>query len=235
MPKRKLRHAQRKRTSKRAPRRIVRATAHFIMNPPPLTAAIQALRESAERYGPSITGKGDARDEAAWKALSGASGAVGRAWAELKKHLHRVGQSFTLVDVSSFDARLSAWLVDCERFVQLTPKQEYRFSEVDRRGREVEKAAHEMELRLAGACKEKEDGPEDNPRDPIPLTWLRRQVPAKKVRGDASKLALWLKRRGVRVFKIAGRNYAERAELLREFKARSRTHEFIKEYADDEN
>jgi len=71
------------------------------------------------------------------------------------------------------------------------------------------------------------------PADPIPLTWLREQVPKNKVRGDASKLALWLTRRNVPVFKVAGKNYAERRELLRTFKAGSRVHELITEYTDD--
>jgi hypothetical protein len=73
------------------------------------------------------------------------------------------------------------------------------------------------------------------PVDPIPLTWLHDQVPPSKVKGDASKLALWLGRPGrrVRVYKVAGRNYANRAELLRVFRAGSKVHELVKEYTDD--
>lgn len=73
------------------------------------------------------------------------------------------------------------------------------------------------------------------PRDPIPLAWLRIQVPQQKVRGDPSKLALWLERRNVRVFKIAGKNHAERTELLDVFIARSKVYDLIKEYRDDAN
>lgn len=71
------------------------------------------------------------------------------------------------------------------------------------------------------------------PVDPIPLTWLREQVPASKVKGDASKLAAWLTRRNIPVYKVAGKNYAERADLLRAFKAGSRVHELITEYVGD--
>lgn len=72
-----------------------------------------------------------------------------------------------------------------------------------------------------------------NPVDPIPLTWLREQVPASKVKGDASKLAAWLTRRNIPVYKVAGKNYADRADLLRAFKAGSRVHELIAEYNGD--
>ena len=71
------------------------------------------------------------------------------------------------------------------------------------------------------------------PEDPIPLTWLRGQVRQNKVKGDASKLALWLKRRKVPVFKVAGKNHAERADLKRVFKATSRVRTLIEEYTDD--
>lgn len=87
-----------------------------------------------------------------------------------------------------------------------------------------------------GDAKPQEQPPlrsDSEPVDPIPLTWLREQVPASKVKGDASKLAAWLTRRNVRVYKVAGRNYAERADLLRVFKAGSRVHELIAEYNGD--
>jgi len=74
---------------------------------------------------------------------------------------------------------------------------------------------------------------DSEPADPIPLTWLREQVPPSKVKGDASKLAAWLTRRNVRVCKVAGKNYAERADLLGVFKAGSRVHELIAEYNGD--
>lgn len=71
------------------------------------------------------------------------------------------------------------------------------------------------------------------PKDPIPITWLRKHVPQGKVGGDASKLAKWLERRNVRVFKIARRNHGEREALLGMFKAGSRVHDLIKEYVAD--
>jgi len=58
-------------------------------------------------------------------------------------------------------------------------------------------------------------------------------VPASKVKGDASKLAAWLTRRNIPVYKVAGKNYADRADLLRAFKAGSRVHELIAEYNGD--
>jgi hypothetical protein len=72
------------------------------------------------------------------------------------------------------------------------------------------------------------------PADPVPISWLRSVLTQKKVKGDASKVALWLKRpgRNVRVFKIAHRNYAERVDLLKVFKSGSRVHELISEYVD---
>ena len=73
----------------------------------------------------------------------------------------------------------------------------------------------------------------DVPDDSIPVTWLREQVPQKKVKGDASKLAAWLERRDVRVFKVAGKNHAERAELLRVFNARTKVYKTIEEYDGD--
>lgn len=69
--------------------------------------------------------------------------------------------------------------------------------------------------------------------DAIPLTWLREQVPQKKVKGDASKLAAWLRRKGVKIFKIAGKNHANREDLLRWFNARSNVCKSITEYDGD--
>ena len=69
--------------------------------------------------------------------------------------------------------------------------------------------------------------------DPVPVAWLRRQVPQSKVKGDSSKLAEWLKRRHVKLFKIARRNHAERTELLSVFSRRSRVHRLITEYDPD--
>lgn len=72
---------------------------------------------------------------------------------------------------------------------------------------------------------------------PIPITWLRDQVPQGTVKGDASKLANWLKRQSVGVFKVAGKNHAEQADLLKVFELR-RKHKLrslIEEYhADDD-
>jgi len=73
------------------------------------------------------------------------------------------------------------------------------------------------------------------PRDLIPLTWLREQVPQRYVKGDASKLALWLGRKGrnVQIHPVARKNYAERSELLRVFNPRSKVHKLIAEYTAD--
>lgn len=68
------------------------------------------------------------------------------------------------------------------------------------------------------------------PANPIPITWLREQVTQKKVKGDASKLAKWLERRGVNIFKVAQRNHAERDDLLKCFKTGSKVHTLIANY-----
>ena len=71
----------------------------------------------------------------------------------------------------------------------------------------------------------------EKPVDPIPITWLRSVVPNRTVRGDASKLAEWLRRRQVRVFKIANRNHAERADLLVAFHRHSTVCQVVREHA----
>ena len=69
-----------------------------------------------------------------------------------------------------------------------------------------------------------------NPRrdDPVPIPWLRRQVTREKVRGDSTKLRLWLERRRVPTYKIARKWHANRADLLPLFSGRVR--DLIEQY-----
>ncbi|MCK4343220.1 MAG: hypothetical protein KAY37_16020 [Phycisphaerae bacterium] len=70
-------------------------------------------------------------------------------------------------------------------------------------------------------------------KDSIPCAWLRSIVPQRVVKGASDKVALYLKRRDVHIFKVGGRNHCERKDALRVFQRHRRIREFIEEYGKD--
>lgn len=64
---------------------------------------------------------------------------------------------------------------------------------------------------------------------PIPIPWIRANIPAKQTcRGDSSKLAAWFRRRGCRLQMLAGKWHVEREDAIRQLARHRNTVELLK-------
>ena len=108
---------------------------------------MQGLERAANRYGPQITGEGDASDEAAWRAYSDAVHAVRRAWSDIKSALNCKPQTCTFSEILALGNRINEWLRLSELNVQAD--EGYCLSDASHIGKELQRTAYELEQRLA--------------------------------------------------------------------------------------